>query len=79
MIGVRPEHLTIGDGPMTVKVALVEDLGSDSYIYGTWPTTRRATSSSGPAGSTPGPARWSRWPWIPPTFTCSSGHRAADR
>jgi multiple sugar transport system ATP-binding protein len=35
-IGVRPEHLTIGngDGELTVKVALVEDLGSDSYIYG---------------------------------------------
>ena len=32
--GIRPEHLSIGDGPLTVKVALVEDLGSDSYIYG---------------------------------------------
>ena len=34
IIGVRPEHLTIGDGELTVKVSLVEDLGSDSYIYG---------------------------------------------
>ncbi len=32
--GIRPEHLSIGDGPLAVKVALVEDLGSDSYIYG---------------------------------------------
>jgi multiple sugar transport system ATP-binding protein len=32
--GIRPEHLSIGDGEMTVKVALVEDLGSDSYVYG---------------------------------------------
>jgi multiple sugar transport system ATP-binding protein len=32
--GIRPEHVSIGDGEMTVKVALVEDLGSDSYIYG---------------------------------------------
>jgi multiple sugar transport system ATP-binding protein len=32
--GIRPEHLSLGDGPMTVKVALVEDLGSDSYVYG---------------------------------------------
>jgi multiple sugar transport system ATP-binding protein len=32
--GIRPEHLSIGDGPLTVEVALVEDLGSDSYIYG---------------------------------------------
>ena len=34
IIGVRPEHLSVGDGELTVKVALVEDLGSDSYIYG---------------------------------------------
>ncbi|MGZ4435508.1 MAG: TOBE domain-containing protein, partial [Trebonia sp.] len=26
--------LSIGDGQLTVEVALVEDLGSDSYIYG---------------------------------------------
>ena len=32
--GIRPEHLSIGEGELTVKVALVEDLGSDSYIYG---------------------------------------------
>jgi multiple sugar transport system ATP-binding protein len=32
--GIRPEHLSIGDGPLTVEVALVEDLGSDSYVYG---------------------------------------------
>jgi multiple sugar transport system ATP-binding protein len=32
--GIRPEHLSLGDGAMTVKVALVEDLGSDSYVYG---------------------------------------------
>ena len=34
IIGVRPEHLSVGDGELTVKVALVEDLGSDSFIYG---------------------------------------------
>ncbi len=36
IVGVRPEHLSIGDGDgeLTVQVALVEDLGSDSYIYG---------------------------------------------
>jgi multiple sugar transport system ATP-binding protein len=32
--GIRPEHLSIGDGQLTIEVALVEDLGSDSYIYG---------------------------------------------
>jgi multiple sugar transport system ATP-binding protein len=32
--GIRPEHLSIGDGQFAVEVALVEDLGSDSYVYG---------------------------------------------
>jgi multiple sugar transport system ATP-binding protein len=32
--GIRPEHLSIGDGQLTMRVALVEDLGSDSYVYG---------------------------------------------
>jgi multiple sugar transport system ATP-binding protein len=32
--GIRPEHLSIGDGQLAVEVALVEDLGSDSYVYG---------------------------------------------
>jgi multiple sugar transport system ATP-binding protein len=31
----KPEHLSVGgDGELTLEVALVEDLGSDSYIYG---------------------------------------------
>ena len=34
VVGVRPEHLSIGEGDLTLKVMLVEDLGSDSYIYG---------------------------------------------
>ena len=37
-VGIRPEHLSIGgDGELTLEVALVEDLGSDSYIYGRLP------------------------------------------
>ena len=32
--GIRPEHLLIGEDGLTVRVALVEDLGSDSYVYG---------------------------------------------
>jgi multiple sugar transport system ATP-binding protein len=32
--GIRPEHLSLGDGPLTMEVALVEDLGSDSFVYG---------------------------------------------
>jgi multiple sugar transport system ATP-binding protein len=34
VVGIRPEHLSVGHGELTVKVGLVEDLGSDSYIYG---------------------------------------------
>ena len=34
-VGVRPEHLSISsDGELKLDVALVEDLGSDSYVYG---------------------------------------------
>jgi multiple sugar transport system ATP-binding protein len=35
-VGIRPEHLSVGGdgGELTLEVALVEDLGSDSYIYG---------------------------------------------
>jgi multiple sugar transport system ATP-binding protein len=37
-VGIRPEHLSIGgDGELTLEVALVEDLGSDSYVYGYLP------------------------------------------
>jgi ABC-type sugar transport system ATPase subunit len=32
--GIRPEHLSIGDGPLSMEVSLVEDLGSDSFVYG---------------------------------------------
>ena len=35
---IRPEHLSIGEGELTVKVALVEDLGSDLRL---WPPGRR--------------------------------------
>ncbi|MEM1236400.1 MAG: ABC transporter ATP-binding protein [Pseudomonadota bacterium] len=31
-VGVRPEHLTIGDGPLSGKVDVVEYLGAESYI-----------------------------------------------
>jgi multiple sugar transport system ATP-binding protein len=33
-VGIRPEHLSVGGDDLTLKVELVEDLGSDSYIYG---------------------------------------------
>jgi multiple sugar transport system ATP-binding protein len=37
-IGFRPEHTELvgdGDGGMPIKVELVEELGSDAYVYGT--------------------------------------------
>jgi multiple sugar transport system ATP-binding protein len=33
-VGIRPEHLSVGGDDLTLEVELVEDLGSDSYIYG---------------------------------------------
>jgi multiple sugar transport system ATP-binding protein len=34
VVGIRPEHLSIGDGELDMEVGLVEDLGSDFYVYG---------------------------------------------
>jgi multiple sugar transport system ATP-binding protein len=34
VVGIRPEHLSIGEGQLDVQVDLVEDLGSDFYVYG---------------------------------------------
>src|ERR1039457_5285608 len=34
VVGIRPEHLSIGEGHLDVQVDLVEDLGSDFYVYG---------------------------------------------
>ena len=31
-VGVRPEHLTIGDGPLSGKVDVIEYLGAESYV-----------------------------------------------
>ncbi len=33
-LGVRPEHLSVGGGELKLQVDLVEELGSDSYVYG---------------------------------------------
>jgi multiple sugar transport system ATP-binding protein len=34
IVGVRPEHIAIGEGELKLQVDLVEDLGSDFYVYG---------------------------------------------
>jgi ABC-type sugar transport system ATPase subunit len=33
-LGIRPEHLTLGDAGLTVTVDLVEPLGSETLIHG---------------------------------------------
>ena len=35
IVGIRPEHLSLGDGPVSFKIrpSLVESLGSEKYIY----------------------------------------------
>ncbi|MAU80369.1 MULTISPECIES: ABC transporter ATP-binding protein [Gordonia] len=33
IVGIRPEHLAIGDAGIDADVALLEELGSESYIY----------------------------------------------
>jgi multiple sugar transport system ATP-binding protein len=45
VLGIRPEHLEVGDGGLEMEVDVVEELGSDAYVYG------RALST-GPDGRT---------------------------
>jgi multiple sugar transport system ATP-binding protein len=42
-VGIRPEHLSTAGQDVTLEVELVEDLGSDSYIYGHLPGDRDST------------------------------------
>jgi multiple sugar transport system ATP-binding protein len=32
-IGLRPEALTVGDGPLKARVRTVEDLGSEVFVH----------------------------------------------
>jgi multiple sugar transport system ATP-binding protein len=32
--GIRPQHLSAGDGELALKVAVVEEAGGDAYVYG---------------------------------------------
>ncbi|WP_068278873.1 ABC transporter ATP-binding protein [Aldersonia kunmingensis] len=41
-LGIRPEHLQIGGRGLEMEVAVVEELGSDAYVYGR--TTGQGTS-----------------------------------
>ncbi|MGW6423409.1 ABC transporter ATP-binding protein [Nocardia sp. NPDC055053] len=46
VLGIRPEHLEVGDGGLRMEVDVVEELGSDAYVYG------RAVSDGGQTGET---------------------------
>ncbi|HEY0692151.1 MAG TPA: TOBE domain-containing protein, partial [Kribbella sp.] len=35
MLGIRPEAFHLADEGLPVKVAVIEELGSDAYLYGT--------------------------------------------
>jgi multiple sugar transport system ATP-binding protein len=53
VIGIRPEHIAPGPGPVTLEVRprLVESLGSERYVYLDVPEENR-TILSRPGGST---------------------------
>ncbi|WP_375481926.1 ABC transporter ATP-binding protein [uncultured Jatrophihabitans sp.] len=42
-LGIRPEALAAADKGLTLEVTLVEELGSDSYVYGSLPGDNPAT------------------------------------
>ncbi|MFC4374000.1 ABC transporter ATP-binding protein [Nocardia halotolerans] len=48
VLGMRPEHLEIGAGGMRMEVDVVEELGSDAYVYG----RALSTGTSGQSGET---------------------------
>jgi ABC-type sugar transport system ATPase subunit len=54
VVGVRPEHLAIGDGPLTATVSVVESLGHERHVIcrledGQLVTARQPSSVAGPA------------------------------
>jgi len=54
--GIRPEHLSAGDGELALKVALVEEAGGDAYIYGQLAADpgSNVTVRAGPVHAQPG-------------------------
>ena len=54
--GIRPEHLSAGQGELALKVALVEDVAGRAYIYGqlAGDPGSNVIASSGPARPQPG-------------------------
>ena len=54
--GIRPEHLSAGDGELALKVALVEEAGGDTFIFGqlAGDPGSNVTVRSGPVRAQPG-------------------------
>ncbi|MBW0272304.1 sugar ABC transporter ATP-binding protein [Nocardia sp. MH4] len=48
VLGIRPEHLEVGKGGLRMEVDVVEELGSDAYVYG----RALADGAGGQAGET---------------------------
>ncbi|WP_181699785.1 ABC transporter ATP-binding protein [Nocardia sp. GTS18] len=48
VLGIRPEHLEVGGQGMQMEVDVVEELGSDAYVYG----RALSTGASGTSGET---------------------------
>jgi multiple sugar transport system ATP-binding protein len=58
VLGVRPEHLAIGDGPIAATVSVVESLGHERHVVcrledGQLVTARQPSSMTSPADGTP--------------------------
>jgi multiple sugar transport system ATP-binding protein len=67
--GIRPEHLSAGDGELTLKVALVVEAGDDTLIYGQLAGARELAARGGHQGQ--------RGPRAPAPVR--RGHRPAAR
>ncbi|SCZ60255.1 ABC transporter ATP-binding protein [Thiohalomonas denitrificans] len=54
-LGIRPEHVILGDGPLQGKITLVERLGSESFLHLELPGEERVTArASGDLSARPG-------------------------
>ena len=65
-IGIRPEHLALGDGGLTLEVDLIEPLGSETLVHGHLPGAETDTLVLKLAGAAPGGERLGVT--VPPAF-----------
>jgi multiple sugar transport system ATP-binding protein len=79
--GIRPQHLSPGDGELELKVALVEDAEGDAYIYGqlSGDLGSNVIVAAGPARPQPGELiRAGADPGHVHLFDAASGERIGD-